>query len=160
MNWERIVWIKSQKADSLWRSSSASLHPICLLLPWKYLLPYLDESSIEAGVICGACACVYVNGYVHAWVHLYVCVWLSGNVFLCMLGFSVILRVSLTTLALLEEGLLIMWVAISVKFRSAALSCPITHLSLAVSVSLRVKLLAFCQSVRVWGMGRDPELII
>lgn len=74
MNWKRIVWIKSQKADSLWRSSSTSLHPFCLLLPWKYPLPYLDESSIAAGVICGACACIYLNGYVHAWVHLYMCV--------------------------------------------------------------------------------------
>lgn len=66
-----------------------SLHPFCLLLPWRYPQPYLDESSIAAGVICGAGACVYVNGYVIAWVHLYMCVCLTVSKCVCILRFSV-----------------------------------------------------------------------
>lgn len=142
MNWKRTVWIKSQKADSLWRSSSTSLHPFCLLLPWKYPLPYLDESSIAAGVICGACACVYVNGYVHAWVHLYMCVIVRECVlyakFFCHIqsAISYILHCS-------KKGLLIMLMTISIKCRSepeqlilynpTALSCPTTLLFCHIS---------------------------
>lgn len=62
-----VVWIRSQ-ADSLWRSSHISLHPFCLLLPWKYPQPYLDESSIAAGRYymrrMRTCLCEWVCAYV------------------------------------------------------------------------------------------------